>query len=68
MDYDFEVANCDLKMKKSNKATLLRMPKRRATPSFIVESRILILRHQRVILDVDIAELYGVPVKRLNDK
>jgi ORF6N domain len=68
LDYDFEVANCDLKMKKSNKATLLRMPKRRGTPSFIVESRILILRHQRVILDVDIAELYGVPVKRLNEQ
>jgi hypothetical protein len=68
LDYDFEVANCDLKMKKSNKATLLRMPKRRGTPPFIVESRILILRHQRVILDVDIAELYGVPVKRLNEQ
>ncbi len=44
------------------------MPNRRATPAFIVESRILILRHQRVILDVDIAELYGVPVKRLNEQ
>ena len=44
------------------------MPKRRATPAFIVESRILILRHQRVILDIDIAELYGVPVKRLNEQ
>ncbi len=68
MNYDFEVAICDLKMKNSKKATLLRMPKRRATPAFIVESRILILRHQRVILDVDIAELYGVPVKRLNEQ
>src|ERR1700733_3228832 len=55
-------------MKNSKKATLLRMPKRRATPAFIVESRILILRHQRVILDIDIAELYGVPVKRLNEQ
>jgi ORF6N domain len=55
-------------MKKTKKATLLSMPKRRATPAFIVESRILILRHQRVILDVDIAELYGVPVKRLNEQ
>ena len=33
-----------------------------------VESRILILRHQRVILDSDLAELYGVPVKRLNQQ
>lgn len=33
-----------------------------------VESRILILRHQKVILDTDLAELYGVPVKRLNEQ
>ena len=33
-----------------------------------VESRILILRHQRVILDSDLAELYGVPVKQLNQQ
>src|SRR5271170_6922648 len=68
LDYDFEVAICDLKMKISKKATLLRMPKRRGTPAFVVESRILILRHRRVILDVDIAQLYRVPVKRLNEQ
>jgi phage regulator Rha-like protein len=33
-----------------------------------VESRILILRRQRVILDTDLAELYGVTVKRLNEQ
>jgi len=44
------------------------MPKRRAMPPFAVESRILFLRHQRVILDVDIAELYGVPVRQLNQQ
>jgi ORF6N domain-containing protein len=33
-----------------------------------VESRILILRHQKVMLDVDLAELYGVSVKRLNEQ
>jgi phage regulator Rha-like protein len=33
-----------------------------------VESRILILRGQRVILDADLAELYGVEVKRLNEQ
>ena len=33
-----------------------------------VESRILILRHQRVILDSDLAELYGVTVKQLNQQ
>lgn len=33
-----------------------------------VESRILVLREQKVILDTDLAELYGVPVKRLNEQ
>lgn len=63
-----EVADCDLKMKKRQKAILLRMPKRRGTPVVAVESRILFLRHQRVILDVDLAELYGVTAKRLNQQ
>jgi len=31
-----------------------------------VESRILVLRGQKVILDNDLAELYGVPVRQLN--
>lgn len=33
-----------------------------------VDSRILVLREQKVILDSDLAELYGVPVKRLNEQ
>jgi hypothetical protein len=33
-----------------------------------IESRITILRHQRVILDTALAEIYGVPVKRLNQQ
>ena len=44
------------------------MPKRQPTIASAVESRILILRHQRVILDADIAELYGVPVRQLNQQ
>ena len=44
------------------------MPKRDNASAFAVESRILFLRHQRVILDADLAELYGVPVKRLNEQ
>jgi phage regulator Rha-like protein len=55
-------------MKKRISATLLKMPKRRVTSPYAVESRILLLRHQRVILDADIAELYGVPVKVLNQQ
>jgi hypothetical protein len=55
-------------MKKRISATLLKMPKRRVTSPYAVESRILLLRHQRIILDADIAELYGVPVKVLNQQ
>ena len=33
-----------------------------------IESRILILRHQKVILDTALAQLYGVPAKRLNEQ
>ena len=33
-----------------------------------VERSILILRGRRVILDSDLAALYGVPVKRLNEQ
>jgi len=31
-------------------------------------SKIVVLRNQKVILDSDLAELYGVPVKRLNEQ
>jgi hypothetical protein len=33
-----------------------------------VAAKILILRNQKVILDSDLAELYGVPVKQLNQQ
>ena len=36
--------------------------------SIPVESRIFVLRQQKVILDRDLAQLYGVPVKRLNEQ
>lgn len=55
-------------MKKKTKAIVLSMPKQASANAASVASRILFLRHQRVILDVDIAELYGVPVKRLNEQ
>lgn len=44
------------------------MPKRIVAPNSALESRILFLRHQRVMLDADIAELYGVPVRILNQQ
>lgn len=37
-------------------------------PVLRIESRILSLRGQRVILDADLAALYGVPTKRLNEQ
>src|ERR1039458_8901654 len=55
-------------MKTPKNATLLKMRKRYGPSAFPVESRILFLRHQRVILDADLAELYGVPVKVLNQQ
>jgi hypothetical protein len=33
-----------------------------------IEPLILTLRNQKVILDVDLAEIYGVPTKRLNEQ
>ena len=44
------------------------MPKRPPQLAVPVESRILVLRHQRIILDSDLAELYGVTVKQLNQQ
>ena len=32
------------------------------------ESRILIIRGHKVMLDVDLAEMYGIPTKRLNEQ
>ena len=33
-----------------------------------IQTRILVLRDQRVLLDADLAALYGVPTKRLNEQ
>jgi hypothetical protein len=37
-------------------------------PTERIERSILLIRGQRVILDSDLAELYGVPTKRLNEQ
>jgi hypothetical protein len=44
------------------------MSKHQTALAIPVESKILVLRQHRVILDSDLAELYGVPVKRLNEQ
>jgi hypothetical protein len=37
-------------------------------PAERIEAKILLIRGQRVMLDADLAELYGVPTKRLNEQ
>jgi ORF6N domain len=44
------------------------MPKSQSALAVSVESRILLVRNHKVILDTDLAELYGVPVKQLNQQ
>src|SRR6266851_8081662 len=61
--FTFEVAKCDLK-----DGRLMSMRKSEMALVKPVESRILILRGHKVILDSDLAELYGVPAKRLNEQ
>lgn len=39
-----------------------------AMPLARIESRILLIRGQKVMIDADLAELYGVPTKRLNEQ
>ncbi len=45
------------------------MPTQRSLiPTQYIEKRILLIRGQKVILDADLAELYGVTTKRLNEQ
>jgi hypothetical protein len=41
---------------------------RKKAAAISIDLRIIILRRQRVILDTSLAELYNVPVKRLNEQ
>jgi hypothetical protein len=43
-------------------------PKTEVIPSEQIERSILLIRGHRVMLDSDLAQLYGVPVKRLNEQ
>jgi hypothetical protein len=42
--------------------------KKAPVPVGQIEQRILLIRGQRVMLDADLAELYGVSTKRLNEQ
>ena len=44
------------------------MPDNEIIPVERIQSRIVVLRGQRVLLDADLARLYGVPTKRLNEQ
>jgi hypothetical protein len=37
-------------------------------PAGRIEQRILLIRGEKVIVDADLAEFYGVPTKRLNEQ
>ena len=37
-------------------------------PVEVIEKKIYLIRGQKVMLDSDLAELYGVPTKRLNEQ
>ncbi len=37
-------------------------------PIELITSKILVIRNQKVMIDSDLAELYGVPTKRLNEQ
>ena len=45
------------------------MPDKRAiVPVGKIEERILLIRGEKVIVDADLSEFYGVPTKRLNEQ
>jgi len=55
------VAICDLKLERHAKPSAI-------IPVERIESLILLVRGQKVMLDSDLAELYGVTTKRLNEQ
>jgi hypothetical protein len=55
-------------MKSKVAGKLLNMPHQNRKLLYSVDSRIFFLRNRRVIIDTDLAEIYGVTVKRLNEQ
>jgi phage regulator Rha-like protein len=56
---EFEDANCDLKMN-TNKPWLMKL--------IIIQQKIYEVRGERVMFDFDLAQLYGVETRRLNEQ
>lgn len=44
------------------------MTKLKLLPSEAIERKILLIRNHKVIIDADLAEIYGVTTKRLNEQ
>ena len=44
------------------------MTKVKLLPSDAIEHKILLIRNHKVIIDADMAEIYGVTTKRLNEQ
>ena len=44
------------------------MTSKRIIPLGKIENRILLIRGEKVLIDADLAEFYGVPTKRLNEQ
>lgn len=68
----FEVTNCDFKQKNIIWHRKLRYQRRDMVKELVIqksiEEKILMMRGYKVMLDIDLAELYGVPTKRLNEQ
>jgi len=47
---------------------MAKKPEHALIPLDVIEGKIFVLRGHRVMLDRDLAELYGVPLKRLNEQ
>lgn len=57
----FEIANCDIKGNS-------KMTNKRLIPQESIENKIYLISNQKVMLDQDLAELYGVSIGRLNEQ
>jgi hypothetical protein len=55
-------------LKHSNSQEQLTVSKKSIIPVEAIERRILLIRRQKVMLDSDLAQLYGVSTKRLNEQ
>ena len=62
MGYRLEVTNCDFKISRETDVSNKELSETRS----VIGDRIITLRGQNVILDADLAEIYGVSTKALN--